>query len=353
MIHQSQEAWMNSILKINPAERIDTADGPEKWRSVLIGCLPDGSISGSLGLPTKQCLCFFGPHGSGKHSLALGFAGSVTENRYKVLSPKNRQEAQCIYVNGVQLLDSGKESAISRIETLFHFSCEGHYVLIIEEPTELCVWEKIVNECRKLERSASITVIVIESNEKVIHEEWKDALLFCRFELPDYDERISYFSRQFGKRIIRFPENDILADYTEGFSYYELYAFVNLMRLKLKQHVVNSYNSVREVVNAAQQGLVELDDSECIKCLSLVKAGRIEYDHTPEAIHVVIDGGGVMLPGAVQAFDKGDNINGDKKVLGTEALLPEESDEEKKLRLQLGEKILFDVDEKLRQEGFS
>ena len=94
MIHQGQEAWMNSILKINPAERIDTADGPEKWRSVLIGCLPDGSISGSLGLPTKQCLCFFGPHGSGKHSLALGFAGSVTENRAFTLMEYNCSTAE-------------------------------------------------------------------------------------------------------------------------------------------------------------------------------------------------------------------------------------------------------------------
>lgn len=346
MMTQSQENWIISIMKKIPSERIGTANGPEKWRSLLFGCLPDSTLSVNLGLAAKQCLCFFGPRGSGKHSLALGYAGNVTENKYKILDPDSRRENNYIHVTGKQLLDSGNEAAICRVESLFQLSFEGHYVLIIEEPSELCVWEKIVDECRKLENSSSITVIVIESREDVIREEWQDALIFCRFDLPDYDERVAYFSRRFGKRIIRFPENDILADYTEGFNYYELDAFVNLMKLKLKQYLAVSYSSAGEVKTAVLSGRVELDESECVKCLSMVKAGRIEHDYTPEAIHVVIDGGGVMMP----AVQSGFSIE-EKKTVSTEDLLPKETDEDMQLRMELDDKINSQMEERLRQKG--
>lgn len=349
MMTQSQENWINSVVKKMPAERIDTADGPEKWRSLLVGCLPDDKLSVSLGLGSKQCLCFFGPRGSGKHTLALGYAGTVTENTYKVLDSNTRRANNYIHVTGKQLLDSGNEAAIRRVEDLFHISCEGHYVLIIEEPSELSVWETIVDECRKLENSSSITVIVVESRENVIREEWQDAMIFCRFDLPDYDERVAFFSRRFGQRIIRFPEDDILADYTEGFNYYELNAFVSLMRLKLKRILADSYSSAKEVVAAAKGGRVELAESECVKCLSMVKSGRIEHDHTPEAIHVVIDGG-VMMP-AVQTPAQGTfDVDGIKTV-ATEDLLPKETDEDMQLRMELDDKINSQMEERLRQKG--
>lgn len=343
---QNQENWISSIVKEIPAERINKANGPEKWRSLLVGCLPDQILSAGLELTAKQCLCFFGPRGSGKHSLALGYAGSVIENKYKVLDRDSHAKNHYIHVTGRQLLDSGSETAICRVEYLFQLSFEGHYVLIIEEPSELCVWEKIVDECRKLENTASITVIVIESKEDFIREEWQDALIFCRFDLPDYDERMAYFSRRFGNRNIKFPEHDILADYTEGFNYYELDAVVNLMKLKLKQYLAVSYSSVDEVNKAVMSGQVGLDESECVKCLSMVKAGRIEHDYRPEAIHVVIDGGGVMMP-AVQ----GNFGMDEKKPVTTENLLLKETDEDMQLRIKLDDKINSQMEERLRQKG--
>ena len=118
------------------------------------------------------------------------------------------------------------------------------------------------------------------------------------------------------------------------------------MKLKLKQYLAVSYSSVDEVNKAVMSGQVGLDESECVKCLSMVKAGRIEHDYRPEAIHVVIDGGGVMMP-AVQ----GNFGMDEKKPVTTENLLLKETDEDMQLRIKLDDKINSQMEERLRQKG--
>lgn len=261
------------------------------WRSLMMGCLPNPKLDSIIRTSRLNCFCFCGPHGVGKHRLALSYAGTASECGMRFL-----------YATGEMLRQSTSDQTRQRVLELFLEAMAKPTVLLLERLTandeREDVWNNVVQACADCKPKLPLTVIVIESDESAVREEWKRALLYCQFDLPNQEEREVFFEysennmpRHKLSENVSEPSFSWLASETEGLNYVQLKTVVQMVRMQMKARAMELYQGdAKLTMEAYQQGRFYYTEELFRDTVKIVR--RKPQEDTPAAppIQVTLNG---------------------------------------------------------------
>ena len=249
-------SWTAKLETAPPSLRLSDMKEPAYWRSLLMGCLPNPGLDRIIRTSRLNCFCFCGPTGVGKHRLALSYAGTAYEHGMRFF-----------YATGEMLRQSTPEQTRQRVLELFLEAMSQPTVLILERLTAYDeredVWCNVAQACADCRPKNPLTVIVIETDEAAVREDWKRSFLFCLFNLPNQLERKAFFAlteengmpRRRVSASVSEPSFSWLASETEGLNYIQLKTVVQMVRLQMKAEAMDVYRGdAKLALTAYQQG---------------------------------------------------------------------------------------------------
>ena len=293
-------SWIQSYILKRPADQLDLLTAAPYWRYILMGSVPNPAFDQMFSLPAKKGFCLCGAPGTGRHSLARAFAGSVPVSVYE------GQGYVTCQISGAHLLEEKAEDTRSRVRTLFETLSERPAILIVDALPTDALRSLVAAEFERCPARNPFTLFVIEEDEAAARKSWERILMICPISLPDEKERTAFF-RADGNSLPagRWTRDSAgwLGQHTEGMNYAQLRSIVLLGNYFMKVKVVSLFKGdlamamedfaeVKVFLELQDiEGLLEAVRSREAKDLVPAPQGREEKKEEKEQgpIHLVID----------------------------------------------------------------
>ena len=284
-------SWAAKLETAPPSLRLTDTKEPAYWRSLMMGCLPNPKLDRIIRTSRLNCFCFCGPHGVGKHRLALSYAGTASEHGMRFL-----------YATGEMLRQNTSDETRQRVLELFLEAMAQPTVLLLERLTandeREDVWNNVAQACADCKPKLPLTVIVIESDESAVREEWKRALLYCRFDLPNQLERKAFFAspengmpRHKVSATVSEPSFSWLASETDGLNYVQLKTVIQMVRLQMKAEAMDEFRGDAQLtLEAYQQGGFYYTEELFRNTVEIVRRKPKEESPAAPPIQVMLNG---------------------------------------------------------------
>ena len=264
----NDRSWISNLIIERPGYDLTDILAGGVWKEVILGCIPCPGLDEGFGIQGMNAFCFYGQQGTGKHTTALAFAGSIPEEEYRAGGFRT------FLVSGSDLEGSGTVSPERRLRMVFEEAVKGPSAVILEDLRSDPLREAAVRECLRCRSAENLTVFLIEEDLSRVRESWQRAMLLCRFELPSYEERLAFFhdsENRMPRRGGR-PTESALAEKTEGMNYIQMKNLVRMIRLRVKAAAVYEYGrDADKVIRAYQDGNVYYTESQFEKYRDLLE----------------------------------------------------------------------------------
>ena len=249
----SPELWLTERLQTPPEELLEDLEVETFWVRAMKSIVPTEQLDETLGIPRANSFLFYGPRGTGRHTLAYALAGSLGRQGHKFLS----------------LYGEDFDADISeRVKEIARCVSSGMAMTVIVEELEGCEDARELSYClsqlAKLSarRDYPLVLIVIDGEEPSLPDRLLRQLQPCRFDLPTRDERTAFYQAVVGGVIpIRegLTARD-LAGITDGMTLAQLLQTVRLSQLALKAQALEQFHgNVDKAAHALQGRKVSVD----------------------------------------------------------------------------------------------
>ena len=290
-------SWIRSYILKRPAEKLDSLTAASYWRYILMGSVPNPAFDQMFSLPGKKGFCLCGEPGTGRHSVARAFAGSVPSSVYE------GQGYVTCQLSGIHLLEEKAEDTRDRVRTLFETLSERPAILIVDSLQTDALRSLVAAEFERCAAGKPFTLFVIEEDEEAARKSWERILMICPFRLPDEDERTRFFKAD-GNDLPagRWTRDSArwLGQHTEGMNYAQMRSVVLLGNYFMKVKVVSLFKGDPAMaMEACSEGKIFFEQQDFEGLLEAVRSSRGNVQEEPVQvpeekkeqgpIHLVID----------------------------------------------------------------
>ena len=290
-------SWIRSYILKRPAEKLDSLTAASYWRYILMGSVPNPAFDQMFSLPGKKGFCLCGEPGTGRHSVARAFAGSVPSSVYE------GQGYVTCQISGIHLLEEKAEDTRDRVRTLFETLSERPAILIVDSLQTDALRSLVAAEFERCEAGKPFTLFVIEEDEEAARKSWERILMICPFRLPDEDERTRFFKAD-GNDLPagRWTRDSArwLGQHTEGMNYAQMRSVVLMGNYFMKVKVVSLFKGDPAMaMEACSEGKIFFEQQDFEGLLEAVRSSRGNVQEEPVQvpeekkeqgpIHLVID----------------------------------------------------------------
>lgn len=249
----SPELWLTERLQTPPEELLSDLEVETFWVRAMKSLVPTEQLDEVLGIPRANAFLFYGPSGTGRHTLATALAGSLGQLGYKFLH---------LYGEDFDADISGRVKEIARCVS------SGMPMVVILEELEGCQSARELSYCLaqlvrlSTRRDLPLVLVVIDGEEPELPDRLLRELQPCRFALPTKDERTAFYQAVIqGVIPIRkgLTARD-LANVTEGMNLRQLLQTVRLAQLALKEQTLQQFHgNPGKAADAVQERKVSVD----------------------------------------------------------------------------------------------
>lgn len=243
----SPELWLTQRLQTPPEELLSDLEVETFWVRAMKSLVPTEQLDEVLGIPRANALLFYGPSGTGRHTLAMALAGSLGQLGHKFLP---------LYGEDFDADISGRVKEIARCVS------SGMPMVVVLEELEGCESARELSCCLaqlvrlSTRRDYPLVLIVIDGEEPCLPDRLLRELQPCRFALPTRDERTAFYQAVI-QGVIPIREGLTardLANVTEGMTLRQLLQTVRLAQLALKEQTLQQFHGNAEKAAHAVQG---------------------------------------------------------------------------------------------------
>lgn len=249
----SPEMWLAERIQTPPDELLSDLEVETFWVRAMKSLVPTDHVDETLGIPRANSFLFFGPSGTGRHTLAMALAGSLGQQEYKFLP----------------LYGEDFDADISaRVKEIARCVSSGMPLVVVLEELDGCENARELSYClAQLVRLAArrdypLVLVVIDGEEPQLPDRLLRELQPCRFALPTKDERTAFYEAVV-RGVIPIREGLTardLANITEGMTLRQLLQTVRLAQLVLKEQTLQQFHgNAEKAVHALQSKKVFVD----------------------------------------------------------------------------------------------
>ena len=249
----SPELWLAERLQTPPEELLSDLEVETFWVRAMKSIVPSEQLDEVLGIPRANSLLFYGPAGTGRHTLANALAGSLGRKGYKLLS----------------LYGEDFDADISeRVKEIARCVSTGMAMTVILEELEHCENTRELSFClaqlAKLSarRDYPLVLVVIAGEKPELPERLLRELQPCRFDLPTRDERTAFYAAVV-QGVIPIREGLTardLANIIQDMTMSQLLQTVRLAQLALKLQALEQFRgNTDKAANAVEGRKVSVD----------------------------------------------------------------------------------------------
>lgn len=208
----------------------DDLSGREFWKSILGSYWHVDAIDEALDLPMAQCVLLYGPYGSGKNTLVQAMAGEMVQGGYQYLE--------------LDFLTIPKEKIRSVFKLLKSDYIHKNPTFLFLNHLDRLKDVQVLWHFYEWANEGDVPVIVagVVEDETILPSDIRKLFHAYYIGYPDKDDRKAYFEDNLASL---FENTSIqgmskLLDATEGYSYVQMEAFVQRMKLRVKYDIIKN-----------------------------------------------------------------------------------------------------------------